>query len=446
MSIKSKKNMGFPLMIAACIFFFNPDFSVIDILPDLIGHLIMYYALSSLSDINYHFEDARRMFKCGIYVGVGEIVSLMLLFGLVSASERSVAVLLFTFVFGVADMLILIPAFKHLFDGILSLGTLYDGRTMFISKKGKNITDRLFSLTFVFVVAKSLLACLPELTSLINNSEYAFVGLLRFFAVILGFAIGSVWLVRTVVYLVGIIKDKQFINSLSDKHFDMVKTRPDLFTRRRLALGIGLICAGFILSFDFYSDYYNLIPDFLCGLMILGGTLTLKNYSNKYKLLISASAIYTAISTLTWVLSLRFFNEYYPGAALKQLDAYYKYNAMYISVIADAAAFVFLSVACTVFICDVARLHAAPSNKGELTEDDIYFEYLQTDRIIFTFLSVLAGIVTIYYTYAITSYSNAWYISMANFFTVVANAAFCAYAYKFLSDVIREIFNRYKDA
>lgn len=446
MSIKSKKSMGFPLIILACIFFFNPDFSVIDIFPDIFGHIIMFFALSSLSDIDYHIENARRMFRYGIYIGIGKLLSIMLLFGLVSASERSVTVLLLTFVFGVADLLIFIPAFKHLFDGILSLGTMYDGKAMFKEKNNKNVTDKMRSFTFAFVVAKAAITCLPELTSLINNSEYRFIGLLRFFAVAVMFIIGLIWIVKIIAYFVGIQRDKQFLSNLSDKHIDMKITRPTLFTKRRLSLGIGIICAGLILSFDFYSDYYNLIPDFICGLMVLLGALVLKKYSKKYKFVVFTSLVYSAISTLTWGLSLRFFNEYYPGAALKQIDAYYKYNAMYISVIVDAVAFVFLSAACTVLICDIARLHAAPTNKSELTKDDIYYEYLQKDRAIFIILSVISGIVTIYYTYSITSYSNAWYISMANFFTIVANIAFCVYAYKFLSDVIKEISNRYKNA
>ena len=47
--VKIKKKMGLGLIIASLFFFFNPDISVIDLIPDTVGYILLTLGLSHLS-------------------------------------------------------------------------------------------------------------------------------------------------------------------------------------------------------------------------------------------------------------------------------------------------------------------------------------------------------------------------------------------------------------
>ena len=99
MNVKTKRNMGLSSMILSFFFLFNPDFSAVDPIPDIIGYAILYFALVNLADVNYHFEEARIKFKYAIYAGFAEIAAILILFGIVAPSERSMFTLIIAFVF-----------------------------------------------------------------------------------------------------------------------------------------------------------------------------------------------------------------------------------------------------------------------------------------------------------------------------------------------------------
>ena len=443
MNTSQKKRMGLSLIIASFFFLFNPEFAAVDPIPDLCGYIIMYFALTKLSDIDIHIEEARRKFKHAIYVGIAELAALAILFGLVIESERSITLLIMTFVFGIADLVVLLPAFKELFEGFSSLGMLCDGSAMFKTRKGGNRTEGVLLITRIFVILKAILACLPEFTSLINNAQYRFVGILRFFAVIICLVVGIIWLVKIVAYISAIKKDKLFIENISEKYATLRETRPLLFVKRRIIFGIGVICIGLALSLDIYGDYFNFLPDFLGAAVILFGAVSLRKFSPRWRLVSVLSVIYGLISAASWTLSVRFFNEYYPEAAQKVTDAYNKYQTMFYADIADAVFFVILVISCVLLFTDIAKTHAAPKDKDTLTSGDLFFEELQKTKFILILLAILSSAATLYYVYFLTSYSSVWYIEMSVIFTLVCDVAFAAYAIWFGNNLKKEISARY---
>ncbi len=444
MNTKQKNKMGLLLIITSFFFLFNPEFAAVDPIPDLFGYVIIYFALTRLSDIDVHMEEARRKFKHAIYLGIAELVALAILFGLVIESERSITLLIMTFVFGIADIVIFLPAFKELFEGFTNLGMLCDGSAMFRNKNGReNRTDAVLLITRIFVISKATLACLPEFTSLINNSEYRFVGILRVISVIISLGVGVFWLVRIISYITAIKRDKLFIENISEKYTVLRETRPLLFVKRRLLFGIGVICVGLALSIDLYGDYFNFLPDFLAAATILFGAWSLRKFSPRWKLVAVFSALYGFVSAASWTLSVRFFNEYYPEAAQKVTDAYNKFQTMLFSDIADAVFFIILVISCTALFADIAKIHAAPKEKDTLDRGDLYFEDLQKGKIILILLSILSSAVTVYYVYSLKSYSNAWYVETSVIFTLISGVAFSAYAIWFGNTLKKEISSRY---
>jgi hypothetical protein len=113
--VKLKKNLGLGYIIASFFFLFNPDITVIDVLPDALGYLLICAGLTQLSFINPSLEEAVEKFKKMIFVSLGKFAAVLLLFGLFNERERPYGFLLFTFSFLVLDLIFLLPAVKSLF-------------------------------------------------------------------------------------------------------------------------------------------------------------------------------------------------------------------------------------------------------------------------------------------------------------------------------------------
>lgn len=444
MGKKNKGGMRLLLIVISLFFLFDPYISVIDIIPDIIGYFLMYLALSRLSDINCHMEEARKRFKYAAWTCLARYASLAVLFGLVTESERAVSVLIVTFVFGVSDILIVIPAFKELFEGFSSLGVLCDGKSMYIDKRGRSgYTERISGITYAFIIVRALGAFLPELTSLINNSQYRFVGLLRALSFIIVLAVGAVWLIRTVIFFLRVRRETVFISNICQKHATLVTERPLIFKARRLICGVSVILTGYILSLNIYGNYFNIIPDFICAALILAGVILLRRYSSSWKSVGIFAVIYIVMSSVAWGTSIGFFSKYYPQDAMKNAEIHGKFFSMLALDAISEICFVLLTAALVRFIFDIFTHHASPEGKILSAENDMSASDISKKGKIFCGLCALSGAVTMYYVYSLTSYSSAWYIEMATTITFMCDVLLMGYAYSLFSRIKKEISTRY---
>ena len=101
----------------AFVFLFNPNVAIIDPLPDLIGYLILSLALSRVAMINETLYDAKRSFERLVVLDAGKLIAIVWTFGIEAASERDTSLLLWSFVFGVLEVLLAIPAYVKLHLG-----------------------------------------------------------------------------------------------------------------------------------------------------------------------------------------------------------------------------------------------------------------------------------------------------------------------------------------
>ena len=99
------------LFFVAFIFLFNPSISIIDPLPDLIGYIILSIALSKLAMISETLYDAKRAFERLVILDAGKLFAIVWVFGVDSVSERNTSLLLWSFVFGVLEIIFAIPAY-----------------------------------------------------------------------------------------------------------------------------------------------------------------------------------------------------------------------------------------------------------------------------------------------------------------------------------------------
>ena len=465
MNGKLHKNIGFSLLPFAFIFLFEPGITVIDPLPDLIGYAILCIAVINLADINPRIAEALGGFRKGILISLLRFLSIYLLDKFFVADEQTVGVLLFTFVFGFFELVILIPSYRQLFEGLLSLGMLHNGTAVYLKRirrikridpeSGKevfyvkesrrNITEKAYTTTVCFFIVRTLATTLPEFTTLISNSSYEFVRLLRLFGFMITLPIGIFWLVKMVSYCAKIRRDTPFLRELSELYLKNARGNPNFYVVRRLSGVLYVMIVAFLISADFYSDYINLLPDFIFYVTLIISTLMAKKFSRKWILLLVASLCGAVLNLVTHFVTVDFHNRFYPGAIRKNIEAYNAFYRMAAFSAVDAVILV-ITVAIVIYVLwDIFKNHTdfslATTDKERKEERGRFLKGAISTSI----LSFLAACGSVYYVLAQPFYnSELWFFYYSNIISVLITLTFTFSSVYFIGYVAGSIKYRYR--
>ncbi len=385
MQIRPRKRMGFWLITLSALFLFNPDIAVFDLLPDVFGYILLSLGLSSLSYLNYHFEESAKRFQRLIALGTARLAFVVVLFGLVNSTDRPTAMLLGNFVFGVLELLMLLPAYHHLFEGLLYAGSragvgesifrptaasklwslLIKRRSEFEGQSAPvSVTESFSFMTALFAVSKVVLSVLPEFAVLTEHSDsapnlYVYVWMFRVGAVLLGTVLGAVWLLLALRYYSGILRDRAFVDELRDKYMRDVYPNKDLFVAKRYKLGSFFLLLGVMLSVDLPMDDVNILPDVLCALCLMAGVLALRHYVTAWKASVAVLGAYAVASVAEILWQIRYFKieGFEAEAALNGAKATEAYTVSIVFSAVCAVLFV-LSMLCVInCLKDMIRTH-----------------------------------------------------------------------------------------
>ena len=318
----------------AFLFFWNPNVSVFDFLPDFIGYLLLSIGLSKIADLNESIEDALSLFRKMILVDLGKWLAILWIFGLGTPAEQSSSLLLFTFVFAVAEGIVLIPAYTKLFYGITQLGYFFPNTSIFSGEgvtQKKSRTDRAATFAKVFVILKGTFSVLPELAELTKgdyseigsaNSLYPYIGIMRLMAFLPILILGIVWCVSMISYFRRLSGDTPLTDGLRKKYVEAVLPKGGLFVQRSFNLSFMLLMVGAVLSADLRLENRNMLPDFLCSIAIFFVFFFLaKHVETKKPLWITVTASHLLLSVVGYVTELRFFKEFTYSAILRNEEA-----------------------------------------------------------------------------------------------------------------------------
>lgn len=363
--ITVKKHMGLGGIALAFLFFFNPNLHVMDLLPDFIGYILLCRALGQLADLNESIEGAVALFRRMIFIDAGKWLAILWIFGLAAANERSSSMLLWTFVFSVVELIVLIPAYNKLFEGLTQFGYFYSDEAIFGTKEGsrrKSNTDRIRNLTVAFVILKSVLTVLPEFTDLTSTSYdenasavlnlYQYIGHLRFLAALPIFAVGLIWFFRICAYFRRLRRDTALMNGLRKDYEEKICPKTGRFVRRDFGLACILLLVAVILGLDLRFDQKNLLPDFLSVILFSSFFIVVtRHISIKKARWILPISVYGAACVASAIVEWRFFDEYYYGAIWKSDDALSIYRVILGLDVLKAILFlwVVLTVAAAIF-------------------------------------------------------------------------------------------------
>ena len=326
--------------IFASIFIFNPNINIIDLLPDFIGYIIITVSISKIADLNETLDEARIAFQRMIWIDAAKVLALFWSFGMAYDSEQNSSLLLWSFVFGVVELIFAVPAFSKLFSGLMSLADRYPSGVIFYRKKHlisqklrrKSEAERLRTYTLVFLTLKAVFSFLPELADLSNTAYdeqsgfvdlYQFVGLLRFLAFIPILILGLIWIVRMIVFFARIMSDAPFISALENDYIANVLPREGHFIKRRIQASFLVLIIAVVLTVDFRLENINVLPDILSAIAFIALFSMLGKYISKAKKFCFASSItFIVASTLSYVSECYFFSNYSYNDIIRSDEAY----------------------------------------------------------------------------------------------------------------------------
>ncbi len=281
--------LGLLWCFPAAFFLFNPNFNIIDVLPDFIGYFFLSLAFVKLGELNESVAAAVSAFRKMILVDLGKWAAIIWVFGMSVPAERNSSLLLWSFVFATVEMVFVIPAVIKLFDGLTQIGFLFPNESLLEAnkKQRRSRTDRMKGATVFLVAAKGTLSTLPELADLTNTSYdetarfvnlYRFIGVMRILAFLPMLVIGILWVVRFCRYFNRLRKDRLLWDGLCERYKTHVLPREGMFIRRNFRSAVLLILVGLTLTMDFRLERVNMIPDLLAALVFILAVLKLKKY------------------------------------------------------------------------------------------------------------------------------------------------------------------------
>lgn len=438
---KLQKNIGFSLIIFAFFFLFDPSYALIDPLPDFIGYAILCLALINLADINDRISDAFKGFRKAAVLNLFRFVSLFVTNNLFGESENTVGQLIFVFVFAFFEMFVAIPAYKSLFEGLLSLATFHNGEAVYKKRRenGRNRTEKLYTLTSTFIVVKNTVCALPEFTSLQTNSSYEFVHLLRLFAIVAVLPLSVVWLICIVRYFVSVRKDTGFVESLSQKYIEKADANPEFFLSRVVCTGFYAILVSCVLTFDIYSENVNYLPDlFFFGVLILA-VIFLKKYSAKWVPITVVSTLGCVASVFLYMVESAFFERHFISAIKRDLEAYEHYYFMLLLYVLQAVVLCAVIVLLALFIKEVVKKHesATVSDVKLPTPFKIrWFTFLGLG-----FVSVLSDV---WHIFALPYFRRGWIYEYSGIIASAFSMAFIFSAIALITYSVGEVKRFYK--
>ncbi len=368
--MKNQSKISFFPIGLSLIFLFNPNIAVVDPLPDFIGYILLSLSLVKIADINETVAEAASIFNKMILIDAAKLFAIVWIFWISPPSEENSAVLLWSFVFGVLEMVFLIPAFIKLFKGLVELGYFHDNRAILgskIKKSGKparkNYTEKIRFLTVFFIALKATMSFLPELIT-ISFSEYleshgnGILYILRMFAFIPVFIFGIIWIISIIVYFGRISKDTDFTSALLDTYRAKILPQKGIFIKRNVKISFVLLLIAVVLSFDFRVQNLNIFPDALSAMMLLAFFVSIYR---KTKINLAAPIILSALGIVSGVVSMifeiRFFKEYTWDSIFRTVPAMNAYVLMCVTAIINTLIFAAIFVLAILALNSTVRAH-----------------------------------------------------------------------------------------
>lgn len=437
---KVKKNLGLGYLIIAAFFLFNPNFVIIDFIPDFIGYIFLIMGISQLADLNHYMEDAVRLFKRMFIVSLAQFFSIFFVFGVLPSREIASALMLICFAFGALELILLIPAFKALYDGFIYLGSRHESEAIFKRKKIKSKTNKLgmtanaksMIMTMVFIIAKPVLTFAPEILELFDSrvdpnltvNFYRYIESFRFISWVFLLPIGIIWLVTFIRYIKSIMMDKPFINEISEKYTNEITPKTFLFIQRYIKLAFLILAVALAFNIDFYVDYASVLPDFISPIILMIMLFVVRKFGKVPVKSYVFSVGYMFVSFATYILNIYFYSNHTLSMTFLYPEAYNKFLALAICKSVDSLLFVCMILSLLPILSKIIMENTGfmPISTANYNADDkikYIHSMLNKKLTVIKVLTILAGISSVCYVIFLRSFIYIWLIEFVVYIVLV---------------------------
>ena len=349
--MKKRQGMGYGLLILAGLFLWNPIVGMVDVLPDLIGYILLFAGLSMVADLQEEIFEARERFRAVAWVALGEAAAQLFIRFFLSVTTSSqdlygqntpTWILLFSFVITVLECYFLIPAYRSLFRGLGRLAEARNAAHLTATPRAGARYDRMAVFSIVFVIGKNLLSLLPEFAVLSAQGYregtsaadwYVYINAIRALAFLPALILTAVWLVAWIRLFTAAKKDVDFQSAIRKEYEE--KILPDhglLISRRaRLSFLLARLAAAmlptFMLLWEGVGEAQSrfgteLLPDFAAALFLTVSIYLLGIFDRIRKSEIWIGALAICAGAVDWVLCTVYYQQY------TSLDGRYLSNAV----------------------------------------------------------------------------------------------------------------------
>ncbi len=364
----SVRPMSFVLVFVGLLFFANPYFATVDILPDWIGCALIFFGLDRIARISKHMSEARSAFlKLLIYSAAKDVLA-MTVFMTTGGIERPTALLIVTFVNAVCASLFTYRAVYALFDGFYALAVTRECPSLYAnyrkaSRRERSRTEQILYTTVFFIIFREIFAVLPELSSLANSHYmdsglidiYEYIGLMRGIAVLAVLAAGVWWLVTAIRYFALLRRERAFRVTLAEEQHAYTSEHPGIVLERRFGVGFFFLALGAFFLCDFVVDMKNIFPDYIAILCILAGLFAME-LSAKWRAACVALTALFGLSTLVSSQYATYFHLNHTALEIsKTVAAERAYFHMWFSALIEFALFIALLICLLLALRHVIR-------------------------------------------------------------------------------------------
>ncbi len=374
--------MGTGLICAGFILLFNPVINVFDVVPDAIGYLLIFAGLTRLSYFYERADAARRFFGWLALIGLAKIGSVALV---VTPVESGSMKLLLTFVFSIAEAAMFAPAVVWLFEGYqsaaLKLGS--DRSNTVTTKKGKTVdtTVRARNYMIFFMIFRCAATLVPELTELemydrvgnVSNLSMPLTYYKKMFYIIfsaLTLIFGVIYIVTVSRFFSSTRKDKTMNEAFAAQYEKAKAEREGFFISVRMKTGLLLFTLSVIALIPLYFDSVNIMIGVIFAGLVISSAVAMKKDVPHVLTLVPLSAVTAALSVLSFIMQVNFFNGGKTEDVLHFADSAEKYNAMSLVCAAEN-----LLAAATVITAVALVLRAVPAQQKKCGISDSSAQY-----------------------------------------------------------------------
>ncbi len=403
--------MGFGYIFIGFVFLSNPNINIIDIMPDFIGYSLILYGFSRLRDLAPAITDSFTGFS---RLFIFSLLKTAILF-IVSGLPDQGYLLVFAFVFTLAEVSFLLPAFSNFFDGMFFLGTMYNG-----NETVKRLTTAK-SITVLFFILRGVFTLLPELIYLYVTEDFGYIladykGVLNVISIIVVLVFGIIWLIHMRKFYMIIINDSHFINNMKTYYNEYIKPDTDLFLKRHMKYSFTLFMAGSLFLSDFYIDGIDFLPDTIGLLLFVAAVIISAKYMEKYKMLLTLSSVTALLSAGSWLYVKIFADRYWAFGIGKSLESYKMYLVTITISSFEAIFIIFLLIILTRYLLSLAKRHTGPKNGNSFGSMAVKYEnrrkMMRIKIIAFCFLGIINAFSGIAYTVFLYTWPGYWMINL----------------------------------